>query len=394
MKIKSPLRLICVCFVLFIYASPTSAQQTKPAGREDKYEARADLKRGTTAFQSGKYKTAFAILKPIAEDGNANAQTMLGLMYDSGEGVSLDSAEAANWFRLAAEQGHPIAQVNLGSMKFEGRGTSQSYQSAAYWFSKAAEQGNVRAQLNLGVCYANGQGVIRDYLSAARWFEAAAIQGDVTAQFNLGKMYLSGDGLIQDSAAAAEWLEKASAQGDNRAQELLRSIPPLQISKTPKRLNRIIYPDNNTQVKVSQSHQACLNFGFRPNDDGFSQCLLRLAEAKRQAEQWRMQYDLQLRQYQHQLDIYNAQQEEIRREKNRKENEALIRFGVGMMNSQSPTLAGGLVDGMNAMNGVQVVQQPVPPPQLPAIQNFTVRTPNGTQVYCSYLTATGGIDCR
>ena len=54
-----------------------------------------------------------------AEQGDAKAQSHLGLMYDEGLGVSQDYAEAARWFRLAAEQGDANAQRNL--MYLEGR---------------------------------------------------------------------------------------------------------------------------------------------------------------------------------------------------------------------------------------------------------------------------------
>ena len=44
-------------------------------------------------------------LKAAAEQGDATAQFNLGLMYDTGEGVPKNDAEAARWFRMAAEQG-------------------------------------------------------------------------------------------------------------------------------------------------------------------------------------------------------------------------------------------------------------------------------------------------
>ena len=48
-----------------------------------------------------------------AEQGDADAQGLLGVMYATGDGVSEDDAEAIRWFRLAAEQGHARAQRNL-----------------------------------------------------------------------------------------------------------------------------------------------------------------------------------------------------------------------------------------------------------------------------------------
>jgi len=49
------------------------------------------------------------MLRSLAEQGHAEAQYNLGVMYDYGEGVPEDDAEAMKWFRLAAEQGHQHA---------------------------------------------------------------------------------------------------------------------------------------------------------------------------------------------------------------------------------------------------------------------------------------------
>ena len=54
----------------------------------------------------------------LAEQGNADAQYNLGVMYDNGQGVRQDYAEAARWYRKAAEQGNAKAQYNLGSMYY------------------------------------------------------------------------------------------------------------------------------------------------------------------------------------------------------------------------------------------------------------------------------------
>ena len=57
-----------------------------------------------------------ADLRAKAEVGDTSAQFNLGDMYDTGEGVPQDDAEAARWYRLAAEQGDADAQFNLGVM--------------------------------------------------------------------------------------------------------------------------------------------------------------------------------------------------------------------------------------------------------------------------------------
>jgi len=66
-----------------------------------------------------------------------------------GHGVPQDYAEAMKWFRKAAEQGDAQAQRNLGIMYHGGQGVSQDYGEAMKWFRKAAEQGDAQAQNNL-----------------------------------------------------------------------------------------------------------------------------------------------------------------------------------------------------------------------------------------------------
>ena len=52
-------------------------------------------------------------LQQAAEQGDAEAQFILGSCYEAGDGVKQDKAEAVKWFRKAAEQGHAKAQYNL-----------------------------------------------------------------------------------------------------------------------------------------------------------------------------------------------------------------------------------------------------------------------------------------
>ena len=95
-------------------------------------------------------------------------------MYDRGQGVPQNYAEAVKWYRKAADQGEALAQSTLGFMYAKGQGVPQNYAEAVRWFRKAADQGNARAQRNLGFMYANGQGVPRDYVQAHKWSNLAA----------------------------------------------------------------------------------------------------------------------------------------------------------------------------------------------------------------------------
>ena len=85
----------------------------------------ADAQKGYDAIKRGDYATALRILKPLAEQGDALAQTVLGAMYAEGEGVPQNYKTAVKWYTLAAEQGFASAQYNLGVMYQFGTGVPQ-----------------------------------------------------------------------------------------------------------------------------------------------------------------------------------------------------------------------------------------------------------------------------
>jgi TPR repeat protein len=63
-------------------------------------------------------------------------------MYDSGQGVPQDDAEALKWYHKSAEQGNDSAQRNLGLMYAKGQGVPLDYVLAYMWFNLAASQGD------------------------------------------------------------------------------------------------------------------------------------------------------------------------------------------------------------------------------------------------------------
>jgi hypothetical protein len=157
------------------------------------------------------YAEEIARFRKVAEQGNADAQMMLGYSYAQGRGVPKDYAQAAAWHRKAAEQGNAQAQYNLGDLYDHGRGVPQDYTQAAFWYRKAAEQGFAPAQYNLGLLYDKGQSVLQDYAQAALWFSKAAEQGVAEAQCMLGAWYGMGQGVPQDYSEAYFWSDVAAA---------------------------------------------------------------------------------------------------------------------------------------------------------------------------------------
>ncbi len=214
-----------------------------------------DYEEGKQAYLDEDYATALRILKPLAESGHSQAQVTLGLMYDNGNGVKADPAEAFRWYMMAAEQGFPIVQHQVAFKYLHGQGVERSYQEAAKWwelaanagladsqfnlglmkyrglgidqdldrarqlFTAAAKQGHGHAQYSLAVMYAFGQGVEKNYEQAIKWFHKAAVQDVAQAQYNLGVFYENGFGIKADIETAREWYEKAAAQGLKQATE-------------------------------------------------------------------------------------------------------------------------------------------------------------------------------
>ena len=148
-----------------------------------------------------------------AEQGNAEAQYNIGLMYINGWEVKQDFAKAVEWYRKAAEQGYAAGQFTLGAMYQYGLGVKQDYKKAVELYRKAAEQGNDAGQNNLGYMYWQGLGVKQDYKKAVELFRKAAEQGNDAGQNNLGYMYMKGLGVKQDYKKAVELFRKAAEQG-------------------------------------------------------------------------------------------------------------------------------------------------------------------------------------
>lgn len=67
----------------------------------------ADFDKGLAAYKAGDYQTALAEWRPLAEAGDVNAQTMLGLVYAEGKGVPQDNVAAQMWLNLAASKVGP-----------------------------------------------------------------------------------------------------------------------------------------------------------------------------------------------------------------------------------------------------------------------------------------------
>jgi len=165
-----------------------------------------------------------ARLTALANSGSGKAQTVVGLDYLDGNGVSENAQEAAKWLERASEKGQPVAQYRLGTLYESGKGVKADPESAIHWYEAAAIGGNRKAMHNLAVAYVQGAGVSRDYFEAARWFSKAASLGLADSQFNLAVLYERGLGVPQNLLDAYKWYAIAAAQGDAESKARIEAI--------------------------------------------------------------------------------------------------------------------------------------------------------------------------
>ena len=157
---------------------------------------------GNRLYRERNYLAALEWYRKAAEQGYADAQNNLGLMYVNGYGMERNYRQAVEWFRKAAEQGHALGQNNLGWVYETGRGVERDLLRASEWYRRAAEQGHADAQSRLGWMYVNGRGVERNYRQAVEWYRRGAEQGHAVSQFRLGRMYATGRGIERNDRQA------------------------------------------------------------------------------------------------------------------------------------------------------------------------------------------------
>ncbi len=254
-------RALATIILVFCVAAPVAAATYEDA---------------QAAFITGDDATARRLARPLAEEGNADAQLILGMIFGEGRGVPQNDTAAVKWFRKAANQGQAVAQFQLGVMYLAGRGGPQDFVLGYMWLNLSSAKGNenaafVRNQISDRLSLAQieeAQNLARkwkpesienqnnepassttidpfevlakarpedlakartfadgaaaynrgDYAVALRVFLPLADQGFSPAQGILGIMYEQGQGTPQDTAEAVKWLRLAANHGNSIGQ--------------------------------------------------------------------------------------------------------------------------------------------------------------------------------
>lgn len=103
-----------------------------------------------------------------------------------GEYVAFDRADAGTSLKIwlpQAENGDPQAQTYVGEIFEKGLGVEPDYKVAAFWYEKASEQNYTRAKINLGYLYESGLGVMQDLSEAMNLYRQASGIEDGTLEY-------------------------------------------------------------------------------------------------------------------------------------------------------------------------------------------------------------------
>jgi len=171
----------------------------------------ANLDDAKRAYHQRDYATAVKEFTGLAEQGNWEAQLILGKMYMLGQGVAMDSDLAIKWFKAAAAQGDSEAEFFLGSLyllpqKDVGEGLK--------WLRLSAEQGDQDAQLLLGKAYMKGDKVVpRDPAQGDMWLRLAAKDNK---EFYQGELHaaereMTPDQIAKGKELAAAWKPRSAS---------------------------------------------------------------------------------------------------------------------------------------------------------------------------------------
>ncbi|MFB7290243.1 tetratricopeptide repeat protein [Actinacidiphila glaucinigra] len=160
------------------------------AGRGDAHERVEDVK---------------AKLVPLARQGDAQAQTLLGAIELELQG---NPRGAHPWFEMAAAQNDPAGQRGLGHLYATGLGVPADRDRAVELFTQAAAAGDAYAMYNLASANIQAEGQYLSFDATVTHLRAAANRGIPAAWARLGDLFSADD---QDAEALECYVKAAEA---------------------------------------------------------------------------------------------------------------------------------------------------------------------------------------
>ncbi len=155
---------------------------------------------GHVYAKRGNFREALASYRQAHARGSALAAYQLGMMYQRGQGVSVDDTRATRYIRKAANRGLSKAMVEIAARARDGLGMPANARLSVFWYDKAYVAGDVMAANELGKMYRDGIGVRQDGGRAMELFSEAVRRApdNASSLYNMGRAYEAGYGAGPD----------------------------------------------------------------------------------------------------------------------------------------------------------------------------------------------------
>lgn len=245
-------------------------------------------------YKKGEYKHSFDILKPLAEQGNPNAQYYIGYMYYYGQGIKQNKSLGVAWIKKSAKQGYEKARrankvlytqrkktKNLLAKKQNNKAVASkqslpkqkknSHSNKKLTFKKQpskqvhtnnhltkAQRADFKKAIEKAIEKAKKYYSNKEYAQTFTTLKPLAEKGDSEAQYSLGYLYLYGEGVKKDEKRAIFWINKAANQGFADAINARKILAPknhqINLAQTPHKNDKTHQFSNNAALK--QQHTA------------------------------------------------------------------------------------------------------------------------------------------
>ena len=159
-------------------------------------------------FESGDFERAAAMLGPLAETGDADAQFILGRFYHEGFGVDQNECRGFDWHRKAAAQKHALALPHVGMAITKAKRTYYDESKIRKYYEQAVELGDAAAASMMSAfsLYTNLPGY--DRRSRFEWAQRA------------WRMSTQGQELDGEALLISTLLAMASRQGNGSSDDI------------------------------------------------------------------------------------------------------------------------------------------------------------------------------
>jgi TPR repeat protein len=195
-------------------------------------------------YENNQPQQAFELIEVLAEQGDADAQFLVGRMLELGEGVDQDIQRGISSYQKAVNQQHSCAMNNLAVRYKTGDHVPKDHSLAFQLTQKAALSQHPVTLTSLGEIFDFGQGTPVNKEMALNYYKQALENGSASALFLIGRLYIERGKTPQEKLQGLIWLFvfelwqkdnsiKLRSKGSSSSQEFKQYIDKMREQSSP-----------------------------------------------------------------------------------------------------------------------------------------------------------------